>query len=660
MIMITQQDIARIQVDAGLAATMQSALLAGNEEAATSAALVLLATSPEEVAREACAEELSIRLMVHEIASSLMTDLIFSDSHDGTFWRRLMLPTGGGVLGYPIWMGNIKWIRLFGGEPPNPDSHTLCVEDLRSRSLVAQAKMLGRFCVTHDAATALDFSKLADALDPRLMPVFTSWLLGTYMQSPHHMVSDLVASNQAAGMDSFLARWKKKPLKQAASAMELTTSFLVAYREDIDVRGSVQAIRGNLMRDLFTSVRPPPAEHGAQEIRDELQPLLTTDAALLCPNWRDDHVAYRCLAGAAEAMRKQGSLAIQVHANGSPIRDLRAKSWQDQTVAVNLSPNSHYLLELGRVANEIAAANLDFLFYPEVTPSDCTAFFATQRLARVQAVGYGFPLTTGSPHMDYFIGGSEVELDSSEYTEQLVLLPGLGVSTTPPPLCEWERTRGYDDGEIRIATIASHQKLGANLLRAWEAILGDRPHASMDLFPALTPNQANALLPAMATHLKDASIDLHPRVKRQDILRSICEADLYLDTFPYGGFNSLVEVLVAGCPVVTLEGKRARNRFGAAMLRRLELPEFLIAKTPAEFVTAARRLIDDPGLRMEIRAQIGSRERVLALLADDDIHEHFAAAVEWMRERGPSTGKNQRSRAPVLICAGEKPQLLTA
>jgi hypothetical protein len=63
---------------------------------------------------------------------------------------------------------------------------------------------------------------------------------------------------------------------------------------------------------------------------------------------------------------------------------------------------------------------------------------------------------------------------------------------------------------------------------------------------------------------------------------------------------------------------------------------------------------------MDIRAQIGSRERVLAAFTDADLPHHFAAAVEWMREAGPLDKKGAAHRTPVLISAGEKPRLLCA
>jgi predicted O-linked N-acetylglucosamine transferase (SPINDLY family) len=199
-------------------------------------------------------------------------------------------------------------------------------------------------------------------------------------------------------------------------------------------------------------------------------------------------------------------------------------------------------------------------------------------------------------------------------------------------------------------SLASRQKLHPTLLAAWEAILGGRARAELELLPSVSPEQARRMVPGLAAHLPTTRVRLRPRVPREVVADLLVDADLYLDSYPFGGFNTLVEVLAAGCPVVTLEGSQARNRFGAAVLRRLGCPDWLIARDWAGYVTAARRLLDDARLRAEVRAAIGGRERVLAALADPAAERHFEAALAWMQARGPRAGR--RPGPPVRVEAG--------
>lgn len=290
---------------------------------------------------------------------------------------------------------------------------------------------------------------------------------------------------------------------------------------------------------------------------------------------------------------------------------------------------------------------------------------ATGRFARVQATGYGFPVTTGLPSMDYFVGGIDVERNGAgdDYAEQLILLPGMGVSTTAPPHASKERERPLDPkptqaDPLRVVTTTSHQKLTFGLLQAWDRILGANPNAHLDLFTNMSVAQVEFHEAPLARILSKGNITLHTSQPRQAILDALQESDLYLDAFPYGGFNSLVEPLSLGCPVVTIEGDRARNRLGAALLRRAGLPETVIATSFDDYVEIASRLIQDGSERLGLRARIGSREDLLLKLTDPNLPDHMDAAITWMRQQGPR--KLGTRRAPVFISAGEKPTAVPA
>src|SRR5262249_9771021 len=69
------------------------------------------------------------------------------------------------------------------------------------------------------------------------------------------------------------------------------------------------------------------------------------------------------------------------------------------------------------------------LFYTDVGMDPLTYFLAFARLAPVQCVTWGHPVTTGIPALDYFISSDLLEADGAEshYTEKLVRLKTLAV-----------------------------------------------------------------------------------------------------------------------------------------------------------------------------------------------------------------------------------------
>jgi hypothetical protein len=72
---------------------------------------------------------------------------------------------------------------------------------------------------------------------------------------------------------------------------------------------------------------------------------------------------------------------------------------------------------------QVAALELDALFYPDIGMWPSTYFLAYARLAPVQMVSYGHPDTTGIDTVDYFLGGDapmEPEGAEAYYSERLV------------------------------------------------------------------------------------------------------------------------------------------------------------------------------------------------------------------------------------------------
>ena len=86
--------------------------------------------------------------------------------------------------------------------------------------------------------------------------------------------------------------------------------------------------------------------------------------------------------------------------------------------AVVLPPD----LEAARGA--LASRELDVLFYGEIGMDPLTYFLAFSRLAPVQCVTWGHPVTTGIPAIDYFISSESLEPADAEshYSERLVRL----------------------------------------------------------------------------------------------------------------------------------------------------------------------------------------------------------------------------------------------
>ena len=82
-------------------------------------------------------------------------------------------------------------------------------------------------------------------------------------------------------------------------------------------------------------------------------------------------------------------------------------------------------------------------------------------------------------------------------------------------------------------------------------------------------------------------------------------ADMCLDTIGFSGFNTAVQVLGNGTPLVGYEGDFMRGRFASGILRTMGLGE-LVATDEAGFVAIATRLAVDPAWRDSMRQRIAT------------------------------------------------------
>ncbi|MBC8451802.1 MAG: hypothetical protein H8D70_01100 [Rhodospirillaceae bacterium] len=257
----------------------------------------------------------------------------------------------------------------------------------------------------------------------------------------------------------------------------------------------------------------------------------------------------------------------------------------------------------------IAAAAPDVVFYPEIGMDPLAYFLAFARLAPVQAITYGHPVTSGIPNVDYFLScaAAEPAVDadaSGAYSERLVPLGGLPFSYVRPPTPEPLGTRA-DFGLAEDATIYF---LAQNLFKFHPDM-----DAALRLILARDPNGVILLLEGHDDAWGDvlrrrfdatmgtcvARIKFLPRQSHNDFMRLLALSDVSLDSFPFCGGNTTYQSLAMGTPVVTLPGRYLRGRVSLGIYRHMGMEE-LVARDASDYAEIAVRL----GLDVEFRAGI--------------------------------------------------------
>jgi hypothetical protein len=291
----------------------------------------------------------------------------------------------------------------------------------------------------------------------------------------------------------------------------------------------------------------------------------------------------------------------------------------------------------------------DVVYYPSVGMFLETVFLVNLRLAPMQMAALGHPATTHSPHVDYILVEEDYLGDPACFSEKVVALPRDSIPYRPPAHCpRIEPDIRVEADPVRVAVAAAVMKLNPGFLQALRRIQAEAGvpveyhfftgHA-IGLGKIYVQNLVRRFLPERAV--------VYPHTPYEGYLLNINRCDLFLNPFPFGNTNGIVDTVRQGLPGVCLTGREVHSHIDQGMFERLGLPDWLVAKTPEEYVRAALRLCEDHALRAELSHRIVTTDPDDVLFRGNP--EKFAGAVRWLHENhNNETLQNSRLLKPPM------------
>jgi protein O-GlcNAc transferase len=272
---------------------------------------------------------------------------------------------------------------------------------------------------------------------------------------------------------------------------------------------------------------------------------------------------------------------------------------------------------LGEWVRAITEQRIDVLIYPEIGIDNMSLKLASLRLARVQAAAWGHPETTGLPTIDYYISAESFEPAgaASNYSEQLVALPNLGCSYGA--LAVAPAIRALPDFDPDIPLLLSpgtpfkyapqHDWVIVEIARR----LGKCRFIYFEFGSAwkLLKTRLETAFAQSGLRFEDYCAFV-PWQERAQFLGLMQRAQVYLDTIGFSGFNTAMQAVGCGLPMVTYQGRFMRGRFASGILQRMGIAE-LIAPDTGSYVDLAVRLASDASYREHTRTRIESSRQVL-------------------------------------------------
>jgi predicted O-linked N-acetylglucosamine transferase (SPINDLY family) len=265
----------------------------------------------------------------------------------------------------------------------------------------------------------------------------------------------------------------------------------------------------------------------------------------------------------------------------------------------------------------IAELDLDILLFTDIGMDPITYSLAHSRLAGVQCVTWGHPITTGLSTIDYFISSRLFETDEADrhYTERLVRLDSPGVYYYRPKLASVAAARsefGLPDDRNLYGCPQSLFKLHPEFDPIVGEILRRDPRGEVILLSGVRPNWNRLILERFAKSFPDVvdRVRFLPRQSYDGFIRLQSVFDVLLDPLHYSGGNTSFEAFACGTPIVTLPSAFLRGRITRGLYQRMNLTDCVVA-SPEDYVLKAVRLATDEAYRTDVRERIMANSGLL-------------------------------------------------
>ncbi len=295
--------------------------------------------------------------------------------------------------------------------------------------------------------------------------------------------------------------------------------------------------------------------------------------------------------------------------------------------------------DLEAMAQQIAKDELHILVYLDLGMTPITMQLAGLRLAPIQCMSWGHPMTSGLPTVDYFLSNQLMEPENGQqyYREKLVRLPGLGMVPTKANLVIETVLNRADfnlpDNKLIYLCSQSLWKYLPQYDYIWPEIAQKVDNSLFVFFRHMSKGITLKFQERIAKAFDKYGLDwqqycyFSDRLDYHRFLRINELSDVFLDSFVWSGGISSLHAIASSLPVVTCPGEFMRGRQAMALLKQLNIDQ-TIAKDPAEYIDIAVDLALNEQFRQQIKEHIKNNEHLI--YEDRSITQGLTKAYQTM------------------------------
>jgi predicted O-linked N-acetylglucosamine transferase (SPINDLY family) len=268
----------------------------------------------------------------------------------------------------------------------------------------------------------------------------------------------------------------------------------------------------------------------------------------------------------------------------------------------------------------------------------------------LQIIALGHPATTHSDKIDFVVVEEDYIGEKNCFSEDLIILPKDGMPYRPSRSLQNLNLRTVttqnSKDQVDICVAATTMKLNPGFLTACQQIK-DRSKIKTH-FHFLVGQAIGLTIPNVERVIKSYlgdSVTLYPHQPYQKYMGVIEKMDLFINPFPFGNTNGIIDTISAGLVGICKTGPEVHEHIDEGLFKRLGLPEWLITETEDDYVKAAVRLANAHEERFSLRQQYTGADKVNLLFEGRTqiMGEKFLEVLEASRTH---TLKLKRPKSP--------------
>lgn len=373
-------------------------------------------------------------------------------------------------------------------------------------------------------------------------------------------------------------------------------NFYLAYQGEND--REIQQALSQLIRNLPQIKALPSLPSGG--IRPNKRPTL----GFISNHFNRSHTIGRLMQGIIQHINREDFNVVIFGLENPEIRK----------APIDTQPGDTFLwlpaADLETACRMILETRVDILVYTDIGMDVGTYLLAHKRLAPVQCVTWGHPVTTGIDTLDYFLStrlfeGPNPQAHYSETLWMMDSLPTCYQRPRPPETPKIREEFGFTSTDHLYICPQSLFKLHPDFDAVLAGILRQDPLGKLVLIRGNQKLLEAPLLTRWQAVMPDVTdrIVMLDTLSYEEFLSLVAFADVMLDPFPFGGGNTSLEALAFGTPIVTMPPDFMRGRVTEGFYRKMNLTETVVHSVE-EYIALTVRLGTDPDFRQRLRDRI--------------------------------------------------------